>query len=71
MEKINVIWLSIDPVRRKIDYYPKIISQKIEKSLMKPNLANANFKKEKKSNNNKIIKNKLKEYQKFIRKNYD
>lgn len=32
MEKINVIWLSIDPIRRKIDYYPKIISQKIEKS---------------------------------------
>ena len=31
MEKINVIWLSIDPVKRKIDYYPKIISQKIEK----------------------------------------
>ena len=46
-------------------------SQKIEKSLMKPNLANANFKKEKKSNNNKIIKNKLKEYQKFIRKNFE
>ena len=46
-------------------------SRKIEKSLMKPNLANANFKKEKKSNNNKIIKNKLKEYQKFIRKNFE
>ena len=46
-------------------------SQKIEKSLMKPNLANADFKKEKKSNNNKIIKNKLKEYQKFIRKNFE
>ena len=46
-------------------------SQKIEKSLMKPNLANANFKKEKKSNNKKIIKNKLKEYQKFIRKNFE
>ena len=46
-------------------------SQKIEKSLMKPNLANANFKKEKKFNNKKIIKNKLKEYQKFIRKNFE
>ena len=43
-------------------------SQKIEKSLMKPNLAKANFKKEKNLINNKIIKNKLKEYQKFIRK---
>jgi len=46
-------------------------SQKIEKSLMKPNLANASFKKEKISNNNKIIKNKLKEYQNFIRKNFE
>ena len=46
-------------------------SQKIEKSLMKPNLANASFKKEKTSNNNKIIKNKLKEYQNFIRKNFE
>ena len=46
-------------------------SQKIEKSLMKPNLANASFKKEKTSNNNSIIKNKLKEYQKFIKKNFE
>ena len=44
-------------------------SQKIEKSLMKPNLANASVKKEKTSNKNKIIKNKLKEDQNFIRKN--
>ena len=46
-------------------------SQKIEKSLMKPNLANASFKKEKTSNNNSIIKNKLKEYQKFIKRNFE
>ena len=46
-------------------------SQKIEKSLMKPNLANANFKKKKTLKNNKIIKNKLKEYQKFIKKNFE
>ncbi len=46
-------------------------SQKIEKSLMKPNLANANFKKDKTLKNNKIIKNKLKEYQKFIKKNFE
>ncbi len=46
-------------------------SQKIEKSLMKPNLANASFKKDKTSNNNKIIKKKLKEYQKFIKKNFE
>ncbi len=46
-------------------------SQKIEKSLMKPNLAKASFKKDKTSNNNKIIKKKLKEYQKFIKKNFE
>tara|TARA_B100000989_G_C19442530_1_gene428002 strand:+ start:422 stop:844 length:423 start_codon:yes stop_codon:yes gene_type:complete len=46
-------------------------SQKIEKSLMKPNLANASFKKDKISNNNKIIKKKLKEYQKFIKRNFE
>ncbi len=46
-------------------------SQKIEKSLMKPNLANASFKQDKTSNNNKIIKKKLKEYQKFIKKNFE
>ena len=43
-------------------------SQKIEKSLMKPNLANTSFKNDKISINNKIIKKKLKEYQKFIKK---
>ena len=45
-------------------------SQKIEKSLMKPNLANTSFKNDKISINNKIIKKKLKEYQKFIKKNF-
>ena len=38
---------------------------------MKPNLAKTNFKKDKTSNNNKIIKKKLKEYQKFIKKNFE
>ena len=46
-------------------------SQKIEKSLMKPNLANTSFKNDKISINNKIIKKKLKEYQKFIKKNFE
>ena len=46
-------------------------SQKIEKSLMKPNLANANFKNDKALKNNKIIKKKLKEYQKFIKNNFE
>ena len=46
-------------------------SQKIEKSLMKPNLAIASFKKDKISNNNKIIRKKLKEYKKFIKKNFE
>ena len=46
-------------------------SQKIEKSLMKPNIANANYKKDKTLKNNKSIKNKLKEYQKFIKKNFE
>jgi len=32
MDLIDVVWLSIDPVNNKIDYYPKIISQRIEKS---------------------------------------
>ena len=49
----------------------KCNSVKIEKSLMKPNLAKTNFKKDKTSNNNKIIKKKLKEYQKFIKKNFE
>ena len=46
-------------------------SQKIEKSLMKPNLAKANFKKDKGLKNNKNLKKKLKEYQKFIKENFE
>ena len=46
-------------------------SQKIEKSLMKPNLANANFKNDKYNKNNKNLKKKLKEYQKFVRENFE
>lgn len=30
----SVIWLSIDPVRKKIDFYPKGIAQRIEKEYM-------------------------------------
>ena len=46
-------------------------SIKIEKSLMKPNLANSNFKKDKVFKNNKNIKKKIREYQKFIKKNFE
>jgi len=46
-------------------------SQKIEKSLMKPNLANASFKNDKYNKNNKNLKKKLKEYQKFVRENFE
>ena len=46
-------------------------SQKIEKSLMRPNLANSNFKKDKVSKNNSSVKKKMKEYQKFIKKNFE
>ena len=46
-------------------------SQKIEKSLMKPNLANSNFKKNKVYKNNIKVKEKLKEYQKFIKENFE
>ena len=45
-------------------------SQKIEKSLMKPNLANSNFKQDKAYKNNKNVKKKLREYQKFIKENF-
>ena len=45
-------------------------SLKIEKSLMRPNLANSNFKKDKASNNTKNVKKKLREYQKFIKENF-
>ncbi len=46
-------------------------SQKIEKSLMKPNLASSNFKKDKASKHKNNIKKKLREYQKFIKKNFE
>ena len=46
-------------------------SLKIEKSLMKPNLASANFKKDKYVKNNKNLKKKLKEYQTFIKENFE
>ena len=46
-------------------------SQKIEKSLMKPNLASSNFKKDKAIKHNKNIKKKLREYQKFIKDNFE
>ena len=53
----------------------KCNSRKIEKSLMKPNLANSNFKIDiktyKNNKNNKNIKKKLKEYQKFIKQNFE
>ncbi len=50
----------------------KCNSRRIEKSLMKPNLANSNFKIDNKiDKNNKNIKKKLKEYQKFIKQNFE
>ena len=46
-------------------------SKRIEKSLMRPNIANSNFKIENKNNINKKIKKKLFEYQNFIKKNFE
>ena len=46
-------------------------SQKIEKSLMKPNLANSTFKQDKAYKNYKNVKKKLREYQKFIKDNFE
>ena len=46
-------------------------SQKIEKSLMRPNLANSSFKNDKTLKNNKNVKKKLREYQKFIKDNFE
>lgn len=31
MAQQSVVWLSVDPVRRKVDFYPKAIAQRIEK----------------------------------------
>lgn len=28
----EVVWLFVDPVRRKVDFYPKPIAERIEKS---------------------------------------
>ncbi len=50
----------------------KCNSIKVEKSLMKPSLANSNFKIDKhKNNTSKILKKKIREYQKFIKKNFE
>ena len=46
-------------------------SQEIEKSLMKPNLANSNFKQDKAYKNYKNVKKKLREYQKFVKENFE
>ena len=46
-------------------------SQNIEKSLMKPNLASSNFKKDKAIKHNKNVKKKIREYQKFIKDNFE
>ena len=51
---------------------PNCNSNKIEKSLMSPSVINSNIKKNKLSLNKHIeIKNKLKEYKKFIKNNFD
>lgn len=31
-DNCNIVWLSVDPVRQKVDFYPKPISERIEKS---------------------------------------
>ena len=49
----------------------KCNSKQIEKSLMRPNIANSNFKIENENNVNKKIKKKLFEYQNFIKKNFE
>ncbi len=46
-------------------------SQKIEKSLMKPNLVNSKFKQDKAYKYNQNVKKKLREYQKFIKENFE
>ena len=46
-------------------------SPEIEKSLMKPNLANSNFKQNKAYKNYKNVKKKLREYQKFVKENFE
>mgnify|MGYP001220591248 FL=1 len=46
-------------------------SKQIEKSLMRPNIANSKFKIENENNVNKKIKKKLIEYQNFIKQNFE
>ena len=46
-------------------------SPEIEKSLMKPNLANSTFKQDKAYKNYKNVKKKLREYQKFVKENFE
>ena len=46
-------------------------SKKIEKSLMRPNLVNSDFKNDKTLNNIKNVKKKVREYQKFIKENFE
>ena len=58
--------------RLKLLNCQKCNSQKIEKSLMKPNLSSSSFKLSEKNNSkNKDLKKKLKEYQSFIKKNFE
>lgn len=33
MENQSVVWVSVDPIRRKVDFYPKSIAQRLEKHL--------------------------------------
>jgi len=48
-------------------------SSKIQKTLMAPSILNLKYEKQKKTNEKKylIVKNKIKEYQKFIKKNFE
>lgn len=32
MDNTDIVWLSVDPDRRKVDFYPKLIAERIEKS---------------------------------------
>lgn len=41
MSTTDIVWLSVDPVRRKVDFYPKAISLRIEKSFSERNRYNA------------------------------
>ena len=41
MSTTDIVWLSVDPVRHKVDFYPKAISLRIEKSFSERNRYNA------------------------------